>query len=301
MAFFSRNVRTIRTIPRPTMRLFSQFDGDTADIYESLFVQHMHPNGPWRGMLNEVCKVLPDGKGTVLDIASGPGEPACLIAGALPQTSVISSDFSEDMVAKATLRSQDLGNVSCQVVDAQDLSRFKDNSLDVVTCCYGFMFCPDPLKALQEVYRVLKPGGSLITTYWFQLVSMDLCKEIMITVVGGKDNLPPPSINPMSLAKPNYTENLLQQAGFDLKKVSISEDSYPFDLGNDEDRTFLAGVLPIYASLQEMDNNGKRPKGEVIQIAKDSFYSQVKKLNFVQEDGSVIIEGNTFKMAVATK
>jgi len=36
------------------------------------------------------------------------------------------------------------------VVDAQNMHQFEDSSLDIVTCCYGFMFCPEPLKVFVE-------------------------------------------------------------------------------------------------------------------------------------------------------
>lgn len=39
---------------------------------------------------------------------------------------------------------------------------FLDNSFDVVTCSQSFHHYPDTDKAMQEVLRVLKPGGSYI-------------------------------------------------------------------------------------------------------------------------------------------
>ena len=42
---------------------------------------------------------------------------------------------------------------------------FDDNKFDVITCCYGYMFCEDKLKALQESYRVLKTGGMLVAPH----------------------------------------------------------------------------------------------------------------------------------------
>jgi ubiquinone/menaquinone biosynthesis C-methylase UbiE len=90
-----------------TLSTNNNFTGDTADMYARLFGQHFHDNGPWKLMVKEVVNALPsDGKGKVLDIASGPGEPACLIAEALPRASVVSTDFSEIMVEKAVARSK---------------------------------------------------------------------------------------------------------------------------------------------------------------------------------------------------
>lgn len=57
-------------------------------------------------MIDEVVQALPAGTGHVLDLASGPGEPACLIATALPSSAVFSTDFSAEMVQKALKRSE---------------------------------------------------------------------------------------------------------------------------------------------------------------------------------------------------
>ena len=128
--------------------------------------QHTHPNGPWAKMLAAVKAGLPaDGSGTVLDLATGPGEPANMIARKLPYAFVTASDLSEDMVAAAKKRMDGLPNVELVVADMAELP-FEDGSFDVVTSCYGFMFPEDKKKACSEALRVLKPGGTLIATYW---------------------------------------------------------------------------------------------------------------------------------------
>ena len=106
--------------------------------------------------------------GKVLDIATGPGQPNISVAKAFPDATVVLSDVSEDMLAKATAASKDLPNTSTVIANAEDLP-YGDNEFDVVTCCYGYMFCEDKAKALQESYRVLKPGGMLVATTWDKL------------------------------------------------------------------------------------------------------------------------------------
>ena len=141
------------------------FDEEMSSIYESVFQQHYHDSGPWKLMGDELKKVNPQ---SVLDIASGPGEPAASIAQAMPNASVLSTDITKDMTSKAERMAVDRGlrNMKTEIVDMNDLSAFADESFDVVTCCYGFMFTDTPKKAFAETYRVLKPGGKLITTVW---------------------------------------------------------------------------------------------------------------------------------------
>ena len=61
---------------------------------------------------------------------------------------------------------KDVPNVTPLLANAEDLSTIDDNSMDIVTCCYGYMFPADKDKALEETFRVLKPGGTLIATTW---------------------------------------------------------------------------------------------------------------------------------------
>lgn len=49
--------------------------------------------------------------------------------------------------------------------DALDLP-FPDNSFDAVVCGYGIMHVPDPEKGMQEMLRVLRPGGHAALTVW---------------------------------------------------------------------------------------------------------------------------------------
>ena len=83
---------------------------------------------------------------------------------------VYSTDSSADMVKQASVNATGLLNCHVQVADLQDLSAWGDNSVDAVTCCYGFMFPDDKVKAMSEARRVLKPVGTLIATYWREMV-----------------------------------------------------------------------------------------------------------------------------------
>ena len=55
------------------------------------------------------------------------------------------SDISAGMVEAAQQTAEQLGirNVQCLVVDAEDLSRFKDNAFSAITCSAAIFFVPD--------------------------------------------------------------------------------------------------------------------------------------------------------------
>ena len=65
---------------------------------------------------------------TIIDIASGPGEPACTIAKSIPKATVFSTDISIDMHKISSIQSINIKNLKSIVLDAQDLSIFSTSS-----------------------------------------------------------------------------------------------------------------------------------------------------------------------------
>lgn len=103
-----------------------------------------------------------------LEIAAGTGRVTRHIRECIPAASkLIASDISEEMLAEAKKKLSHL-DIDWQHIDAQQLP-FKDNSLDLVVCCFGYMFVPDKRKAFAEAYRVLRPGRKLLFTTWDKL------------------------------------------------------------------------------------------------------------------------------------
>lgn len=68
-------------------------------------------------------------------------------------------DLSPRMVQQARLKSAGL-NIHLQTMDAQNL-KFPDAAFDVVILHLIVAIVPDPLRALHEAVRVLKPGGRI--------------------------------------------------------------------------------------------------------------------------------------------
>ncbi|MEZ5167312.1 MAG: class I SAM-dependent methyltransferase [Acidimicrobiales bacterium] len=99
----------------------------------------------------------------VLDVAAGPGgvgHRAAELVG--PQGRVVSTDWAAAMVdlAKRIGASRGLSNVEYRVMDAHSM-HLEDDAVDVVLCRHGFMLMVDPIEALRQTRRVLKPGGNL--------------------------------------------------------------------------------------------------------------------------------------------
>ncbi len=123
---------------------------------------------------------------TVLDVATGTGQPALTIAKIVgPNGRVVGVDLSPEMleVAKEEAASQGLtSTVAFQVVKDESLSMFSDNTFDSVVCRNGLMLMPDPVKALKAFLRVLKPGGKASVTVWSSPDKSPVMGVVMDTV-----------------------------------------------------------------------------------------------------------------------
>lgn len=94
----------------------------------------------------------------VLDLCCGTGDLARVIKKIEPETIVVGVDFSQNMLDIAKSKSS---NIQFIHADATKLP-FEDNSFDIVTMGFGLRNIPNAEKAVEEIYRVLKPNGQFL-------------------------------------------------------------------------------------------------------------------------------------------
>ena len=101
----------------------------------------------------------------ILEIGCGRGGFSAFLANESDEsTEIYACDYSEKALEIAKERFK-IGyeKINWKVEDIQNIS-FQSNQFDVVISCETIEHVPNPIKALGELHRVLKPGGKLILT-----------------------------------------------------------------------------------------------------------------------------------------
>lgn len=259
------------------------FTDDHARHYNLLAENHRREGGPWPLLARQVQDAVTKKNDfhnnrhslLVVDLASGPGEPAATIAKLNVESNlrVLSTDLSEDMVRKATTVAAGIDTMLPPIVaNMEDLDGLHDDSADIVTCCYGYMFPPDKLAALRETARILKPGGILLATTFNAVPFFEIPKQIKRHL-----DLPQPpkgDQHPMSLAQPGKLEELVTQAG--LKVERTSSHRYDWRMGESPDELFRAVMFRSRSELDHVEGSWDEARGIFDRIYRDHFEERGK-------------------------
>jgi SAM-dependent methyltransferase len=238
--------------------------------------------------------IVPQPGERVLELAAGLGETAMLAAELVaPMGGVIVSDQAEAMLSGARERAIALGlsNVEFRVLNAEWID-LPVASVDAVLCRWGYMLMADPLAALIETRRVLRPGGRVALAVWDQL---DCNPWMMLPVKelrerGLTEPASPGTPGPFTLGSAERVLQLLEQAGFaeiriealDLRRRQASFEEF-WDSTLDLSRALHDAVLD-------------RPEPEIAEI----YAALAERLApYTADDGSLDIPGRTLVASAA--
>jgi len=169
----------------------------------------------------------------VLDVAAGAGDQALDAARRAGQTGyVLATDISATILdlARANAKKARVNNIDTKVADAENLG-LPAACFDAAICRLGLMFCPNPVKSLQEMRHALKPGSRACVMVFSQ-PEKNPCIGILLRTAFKYAGLPAPDpYQPgglFSVGKPGRLDELFVSAGFE--GVSSRALSAPFSL-----------------------------------------------------------------------
>jgi ubiquinone/menaquinone biosynthesis C-methylase UbiE len=126
-----------------------------------------------RSLADRLRTYLPDG-GDVLEVAPGPGFLAIEIARD-SRFFVIGLDISKTFIEIARKNAAEAGvRAEFREGNASDMP-FEENSFDLLVCRAAFKNFSEPERALREMLRVLRPGGTGVV--------IDLRRDVSMTEI----------------------------------------------------------------------------------------------------------------------
>jgi len=217
---------------------------------------------------------------TVLDIATGIGEPAITAARKVGINGhVLATDISPQMLKIAKQRSISFGLediVEFKEIDAEridiDLQSLLPpySSFNAVLCRWGLMFVPNLTSTLKSIYKVLSSGGKVSATVWSEPAKVPklyaaidfVTKEMGIpfTITDNHSSTFDKILTPFNLANINILKEGLIEAGF--KDIHIEYLNVIFEFASAKDYTNFA--KEIIAPLHDILANETEKRREEI-------------------------------------
>jgi|GEM_PF-1690853 len=134
------------------------------DIWHTIHCEDDDTDNPWHNFVKGILRAEDVEMKTVLEIGCGRGGFSNYLASRYPKIDQLyACDFSGSALEIGKTKTSDVTKIVWQKEDMQHLS-FADKTFDTIISCETIEHVPHPLRALEEVYRVLRPGGVFILT-----------------------------------------------------------------------------------------------------------------------------------------
>jgi ubiquinone/menaquinone biosynthesis C-methylase UbiE len=136
--------------------------GRWSENYDRSILQWLLFRPAHRAIIARIAAGFGDRELTILDVGCGTGVFAGRIRQSLPHAKVWGVDLVAEMLSEGRSRWRlHRGHVVAVQGDSERLP-FRRGAFDVVTCANSFHHYPHQERAVEEMHRVLKPGGRLI-------------------------------------------------------------------------------------------------------------------------------------------
>jgi ubiquinone/menaquinone biosynthesis C-methylase UbiE len=203
------------------------------------------------GLTEAAIELLsPDREDTVLDVATGPGTLAVRLAPRVHR--VVAIDFAEAMIERLRghVMKNHLHNLEVRLMDGQDLL-FSTGSFDSAVSMFGLFLFDDRRRGLDELFRVVVPGGRVLISSW---ATPDLNTALGVGMEALRAALPdlPRPQGPMPTQDPTKCEAELDAAGFEQARTQSFKTSVKYGSVEEYWRSFERAAAPLVLLKQKL-------------------------------------------------
>lgn len=160
-------------------------------FFSKLYIKMFWSGTDDNEVARKVLSYVPDDySGTILDVPVGTAVFTAKKWASLTKSRITCLDYSKDMIEQAETRLKDYSHISFVQGDVGNLP-MEDASFDTVISMNGFHAFPDKEKAFQEIWRVLKSGGTFIACFYIK-GEVSITDWLVKTILAKKGWFTPP-------------------------------------------------------------------------------------------------------------
>ena len=137
---------------------------------------------------------------------------------------------------------------------------FDDATFDAAFSMFGLMFFPDRKRGFAEIYRTLKPGGSIAVTSWAPVDQSPAMQTMFGALRAIKPDLPQPQRSISTLENPDVFRQEMQDAGFRNVEIRLVTKPFPVNSIPDFWEFMVRGSAPIQMLKKNMGEAAWREK-----------------------------------------
>jgi len=221
------------------------FNGSIPQHYEDYLIDFLFDS-----FANDLVKrVATNNTIKVLELAAGTGCVTKHLVNYLPSSATITATDLQPGMLEVAKKNLSGSNIDWATVDMTDIP-YDDDAFDSIICQFGLMLVPNKMKALQEIHRVLKPGGQLVFNVWGNIDYNAVWKiggEVVESFLGNNPILQDPG--PFSLNE-RTTLQLLEDAGFSNIKSTVVDETGSIETAAMAAKGFIEG-LPVVLAISK--------------------------------------------------
>jgi ubiquinone/menaquinone biosynthesis C-methylase UbiE len=240
--------------------------------------------------------VAPGALGTqVLDVGCGFGDVTSTLARRLgPNGTAFGVDVAERFVelARKDALAEGLDNARFLRADVQ--ADALGGPYDMVFSRFGTMFFANPVAAMRNLKRALKPGGSLCAVVWRKREDnpwVHVAEQVVRGLVPERHDSDEPTCGPgpFSMSSADVTSDILTRAGF--TSVAFERHDAPVCIGRDVDQAiqFAMSLGPAGEVMRLAGEEGAKQATAVTEALKAALAPYVKEEGVVMPSSTWIV------------